>query len=386
MRIKGINLGGWLLMEGYILGGRNIAETTFKRRFEKIYGKNTLLEFEKSFRDNFITENDFKNIAELGANTIRLPFNYRLIEKSPFSYSRSGVGYLQKALRWAKKHKLKVILDLHAAPGAQNFDWHSDSSGKAGLWQGNQNQKRTIALWEFLIDKFKNEKSLLGYDLINEPVLGGAPRSILVKFYRRLINKIREIDEKRIIFIEGDLWATQIDFLKSLVERNISISIHNYEPLQYTFNFTPFYKFPGKIEGGRWDKKTLIRHLQRYYDFSRKYKTDIFVGEFGINWRGGFWGEASWLKSTLEVFDKFRFGYTYWTYKAISNSIFPDGIYQYIPNTPCINREGPEIGWEKYLDLWGKHRKSIIDSWKTKNYTPAEPLITVLKKFFKGSK
>lgn len=383
MRIKGINLGGWLLMEGYLLGGRNIPESAFKRRFKKIYGEKELRKFERSFRDNFITESDFKNISALGANTIRLPFNHRLVEKSPFSYDPNGIAYLRKALRWAEKYKIKVILDLHAAAGAQNFDWHGDSSGKAGLWQSSQYKRRTIALWQVLADKFKDEKALIGYDLLNEPVLGDISHDVLKRFYGQLIKGIREIDKNRRIFLEGDLWATRIDFLKSLIDENISISIHTYEPLQYTFNFTPFYRFPGKIEGGFWDEKTIIRHLQRYFDFSQKYKTQIFVGEFGINWRGGFWGETDWLKSILKAFKQLGFGYTYWTYKAVSNSIFPDGIYQYIPNKPFINREGPIIGWERYLDLWGEQKMSIVDSWKTKNYTPANPLIAVLNKFFK---
>ena len=40
--MKGVNLGGWLLMEGYILGGRIIAETTFKNGFKKHHEQKAL--------------------------------------------------------------------------------------------------------------------------------------------------------------------------------------------------------------------------------------------------------------------------------------------------------------------------------------------------------
>ena len=38
-RLKGVNIGGWLLMEGYLLGGRNIPEQEFKDRFKKFQQK-----------------------------------------------------------------------------------------------------------------------------------------------------------------------------------------------------------------------------------------------------------------------------------------------------------------------------------------------------------
>ena len=156
-KIKGINLGSWFLMEGYILGGRNIPESLFKDRFKNIYGQKELEKFQRFFRDNFIQEEDFRNISRIGANTIRVPFNYRLIEKGPYSYSREGLSYLDKVFLWAKKYNLKIILDLHAACGAQNCDWHADSNGKAFLWRKKENRARTISLWQKIVERFKNE-------------------------------------------------------------------------------------------------------------------------------------------------------------------------------------------------------------------------------------
>ncbi len=46
--LKGVNLGGWLMMEGYILGAPNNPEQAFKREFVKKLGPRTLAAFEKS--------------------------------------------------------------------------------------------------------------------------------------------------------------------------------------------------------------------------------------------------------------------------------------------------------------------------------------------------
>ena len=370
-------------MEGYILGGRNIAETTFKRRFKKIYGAKELRTFEKAFRDNFITEDDFRRVSLMGANSVRLPFNYRLLEEKAYSYSKEGFSYLKKAFSWAKKYNLGIILDLHAAAGSQNCDWHADSQGRALLWQRKEYQMRTFALWEALVEEFKDEKSLVGYDLLNEPVLELSGVARLKKFYQELIRRLRAIDKKNLIFLEGNIWAQQIDFLKELIAENICISIHTYQPLNYTFNFTPFYKFPGRIDKILWDKQRIYKYLEPYFKFSSKNKVDIFVGEFGINWRGGFWGEEKWLKAVLSAFEQFGFGYTYWTYKAVARNAFPDGLYQAVDNCKYINREGSLYGWETYLKFWKSEKKDIINFWRTGNFRINKDIVNTLSKFFK---
>lgn len=366
-------------MEGYILGGRNISESVFKQNFKKANGSAALCEFERLFRNNFINEEDFKNISQMGANCIRLPFNYRLIAKKP----SDGFIYLKKAFSLAHQYGFGIILDLHAAPGSQNCDWHSDSRGCAMLWEKEKFRKETLNLWDKLISEFKNEPALIGFDIINEPVLGKKPANILVNFYKDAIKRIRAIDKKHTIFLEGSLWAQRIEFLKDLIEENISISIHTYQPLDFTFNFVPFYTFPGKISNEHWDKDKMRKYLEPYFLFSENNKVSIFVGEFGINWKGGFRGELTWLQDILEAFEEFGFDYTYWTYKAVCGCVFPDGLYQCTQNNRYIMREGPTYGWENYITDFQKEKNKIADFWQTKNFTPNYAIISKLKEFFK---
>lgn len=382
IKIQGVNLGSWLLMEGYILGGRNIAESEFKERFKKLYQLKGLEDFERAFRNNFITENDFRNISLMGANSLRVPFNHHLLETRPFIYSEAGFAYLDKLFRLAKKYNLQIILDMHAVPGAQNPDWHSDCRGKVLFWEDKLYRERTSRLWEKIADRFKDKSSLLGYDIMNEPVLGKKSEGILKEFYRDTIKRIKAIDKKHIIFLEGHDWGRKIDFLRDLIEENIWVSIHFYEPYQYTFNLVPNYTFPGDVDGRLWNDKMIYRHLESYYKFSLKSKVKIFVGEFGVNWRGGFFGELKWLASALSAFEEFGFGYTYWTYKAIAGKVYPDGLYQYMPDTKYVKREGPVFGWENYLVFWEKEKAKIADFWQTRNFIPNQAIIEMLKSYW----
>lgn len=53
-------------------------------------------------------------------------------------------------------HGIYTILDLHAAPGGQNIDWHADTGvHRALFWEHIEFQNRAIALWEQLARRYK---------------------------------------------------------------------------------------------------------------------------------------------------------------------------------------------------------------------------------------
>ncbi len=374
--LHGVNFGGWLMMEAYFTHAPNVAEQVFKKDFRKTLGQKVLEQLEFEFRRIFITEEDFKTVAGWGMNVIRLPFNCRLIETRPYKYDPLGLKYLDKAVRLAKKHGLRVILDLHAAPGAQNHDWHSDSLGSADLWNNKNNQNRTYALWEFLSDHFKDESAVVGYDLLNEPIIENV--KLLNRFYKELIKRIRRIDRKHILFVEGSRWAQDISVLEDFSDDNLSLSVHYYAPLEFTFNFVPGLCYPLKSSSGVWDKDAMCLFLSGYEKLSKARQVPIFVGEYGINSRGGIYGEDKWLKDVLACFDEFQFHRTYWTYKAVKSHMFPDGILSYYPNSPWVNRAGPRSGWETWKDLWSSRKKDIIRSWFTSTFDINKPIEKVL--------
>jgi len=377
--LHGVNLGGWLMMEAYILHAPNLPERDLKKQFEEKYGLKGAQEFETLFRNNFILESDIQNIARLGFNCIRVPFNHKLIEKRPYRYDLGGVAYLDRVIRWAKKHKIWVILDLHGACGSQNHDWHSDSYGKAELWTNKSYQQRTYVLWEFLADRYKNETALAGYDLLNEAVLNDT--SLLNHFYKEVIRAIRSADKNHILFIEGSKWAQDLGCLDHFDDDNYVLSVHNYEPINFTFNLVPYLKYPLKAKGGGWTKATTLKIQLAHEKIAKQHKAPVFVGEFGVNYRLGLFNEQLWLKECLECFKTLGFHWTYWTYKAIKNSCFPDGLYSYYGNPKWVNRHGPITGWNTYADLWADCRKDMVRSWRTSEFTLNERVAEVLKKY-----
>jgi len=373
--LRGVNLGGWLMMEGYILHGRNFAEHIFKKEFTRCNDRQELEKFSCLYRKNFIGRLDIQRIKKMKANCVRIPFNYRLIQ-----YDKRW-DYLDNAIGWCRREGIYCILDLHAAPGAQNTDWHSDSDGRALLWKEKRLQRQYLTLWRNIARRYKDEATVAGYDVLNEAVVKNP--QLLGKLYARVVKEIRKVDKNHIIFLEANRWGQQLRPLGKPADKNVAYSIHVYLPINFTFNFQPHLRYPGYIDGKYWDKKRLYNYIKPYRELADKWQVPIYVGEFGINFRSPrYYGELRYLRDLLDCFKQFGFHWTYWTYKAVAGGFYPDGVYQYLPNSPWVKREGPIPGWENFYSLWKKQKNQIAASWKTEKFTENRYISKLLSRYF----
>src|SRR5690606_32011018 len=107
--------------------------------------------------------------------------------------------------------------DLHAAPGGQGNDLAiSDRDpNKPSLWESEANQKKTIALWRKLAERYADEQWIGAYDIINEPNWGfedpkdfrGTEEKKNIPLRKLMVDitaAIREVDKKHIVIIEGN--------------------------------------------------------------------------------------------------------------------------------------------------------------------------------------
>lgn len=377
--LKGIALGGWLMMEGYMLGGRNIPEHQFKEKIRAVLGNSALKEFIWRFRENFFTEKDILKIKALGANCVRLPFNYRLLEKKPHIFDENGFAFLKKVVGWFKKAGIYVILDLHAGPGGQNPDWHSDSAGCAEFWEKRDFRARAVALWAEISRRFCDEPVIAGYDILNEPVTDNWP--LLNEFNFQVTRTIRQYDQKHIIFYEGNHYARDFSQFKKPQAENLALSIHFYDPHHFVFRWVPGSRYPGQIKGDYWNRKKLEKNLAEYKKLSEKLKMPVYLGEFGVASRCPECGaEYRWVSDVLEICQRFNFHWTYWTYKSVAGAFFPDGIYQYFDWNDIFQIHRIISGVEKFPRLLKENKERLYQALKTENFTLNEKLAGILKK------
>jgi endoglucanase len=329
VRLQGVCIGGWMNMENFINGYPGSEHGVRAAMVEAVGASKATFFFERLL-DHMLAEADLEFLAELGASTVRLPFNYRHFEseQAPFQYLEQGFARLSQAIGWCEAHGLYAILDLHALPGWQNPDWHSDNGSRQALfWQSQHYQDRFVALWEELARRFAGNRSVAGYNVMNEPVTG-APRgrfrtgyrsdwAPLNAVYRRVVDAIRKIDPDHIIFLEGDLYSTRFSGLDAPFADNLVYSTHNYNAA----GFGPG-AYPGPIGGEVWDaaKQAQVFGKNEGTVFAREHGVPLWVGEFGSVYNGRTDEVPDRLRALddqLGVFAANGAHWTAWTYKDV---------------------------------------------------------------------
>jgi len=291
--VKGINLGNWLLPEGYMFKFKNAnSPRLIQGVINELVGEDEAKRFWKAYRDNYITAEDIKFIRDAGFNSIRVPFDYRLFVTNDDPSRLEGIGYelLDRVVKWASKEGLYVVLDMHAAPGGQTGDNIDNSWGYPFLFESAESQELTVRIWQKIAARYGNEPAVLGYDLLNEPIAHffdtAQLNPKLEPLYRKLVTAIREVDKNHIIFLGGAQWDTNFKVFGPPFD----------EKLAYTFHK---YWMDVKQEA-----------IQEYVDFSNKYDVPILMGESGEN-------TDEWIASFRTLLEQNKVGWCFWTYKRL---------------------------------------------------------------------
>ena len=291
--LKGINLGNWLLPEGYMF---KFKATNSPRRIEaaisELIGEDEARKFWNIYRDNYITHEDIRFIKASGFNSVRIPFNYRLFVSDTKSSRLEGPGYelLDRVIDWCRREDLYVVLDMHAAPGGQTGDNIDDSWGYPFLFESSESQQLTIELWRKIAARYDNERAVIGYDLLNEPIAHYFDTNLLnpnlEPLYRRIVSAIRDVDKNHIVFLGGAQWDTNFKVFGPPFDPKLAYTFHKY---WMTVN---------------------QEAISEYVAFRDKYNVPVWMGESGEN-------TDEWIDSFRRLLESHNIGWCFWPYKKL---------------------------------------------------------------------
>lgn len=299
--IVGTNLGNWLNPEGYMFDFKKTnCEWMINDMVCEVAGPDFAREFWQAFKDNYITEADIAYIKQTGANTIRLPFNYKLFTREDYmgkNDETEGFKQMDKVIDWCRKYDLHLILDMHDCPGGQTGDNIDNGHGYPWLFESEASQQLFCQIWQKIASRYKDEPVILGYELMNEPIatmfsdsLRAALNAKLEPLYKRATKAIREVDQNHIILLGGAQWNG---------------------------NFEPFsdWKFDNKImyTCHRYGGEPTKAAIQSIIDFRDKTKLPMYMGEIGHH-------TDQWQADFCATMKKANIGYTFWPYKKIDGS------------------------------------------------------------------
>jgi endoglucanase len=315
VRLKGVNIGGWLNMENFITGYA-ANESMMRSAVREVLGPDKYRVFFGRLLSSFYADADAAFLAEIGLNCVRIPVNYRHLESDarPFEIIAEGFGHLDRAIAAGAAHGVYSIIDLHALPGCQNHHWHSDNpTHRALFWEHPHFQDRVVRLWESIADRYTGNAWVAGYNLMNEPA--DESRAVVGPFYERLAAAVRAVDPDHMLFLDGNTYSTEFDVFDEPLD-NAVYTLHDYVPA----GLGPAAEYPGTVDGSYIDRDAVERKFLERSEYARTTGTPIYVGEFGPIYTGDPRVDAmrrQILDDQLEIYRRHGAGFATWMYKDL---------------------------------------------------------------------
>lgn len=367
MKVKGVNLGNWLVLEKWMspaLFEGTTAEDEYylpRQLSKEVYEARIQIH-----RSEYITERDFVAIKAMGMEAVRIPVPYFIFgDREPFI---GCIRELDKAFNWAEKYGLEILIDLHTAPMGQNG---FDNGGICGVckWSKYPDEVEfVLSVLERLAKRYGMRKGLWGIEVLNEPITKNAwklmdvpnrypavdkemakdsgPNTLefLREFYQKAYDTIRKFmpEEKYVVIHDGFELLAWKDFMREEKYVNVVLDTHQYLMM-------------AEADGCEQTLESYLSYIQEYYERDveemQKY-SPVICGEWclfnslacGCDTKGGqsvlngVEGNAVEILSTEEKKEIYRAvadaqikawnkgsGYFYWSYKLLTDTVNDEG-------------------------------------------------------------
>ena len=286
--LRGINLGNWFEPEGYMFhfddgpqAPREIEQLT-----SSLLGPEKAQEFWRQWRDSYITEADLNLIHRAGMNSVRVPIHWKFFAGD----DTEGFRVLDRLVAWASKDHIYVIIDMHCAPGGQTGANIDDGWNYPWLYSSPEAQQETVAIWRRIAAHYARNPTVLGYDLLNEPI-PHYPRDQqfnkdLEPVYRKIAAAIRQVDRNHVLILGGAQWDSNFSVFGPPFDNNSMYTFHKY-----------------------WTA-TDASVIQPYLEFRDRYHVPIWLGESGEN-------NDQWISAFTKTLEANRIGWAFWPYKKM---------------------------------------------------------------------
>jgi glucan 1,3-beta-glucosidase len=346
--IRGVNLGNWLVLEKWmspaLFDGTDAEDET--QLCTDLAGVR-IEERLKVHRDSYITERDFAYLAGHGFDTVRLPVPWFVFgEAPPFV---GCIAYVDRALDWAEKYGIDVLVELHTVPDSQNG---FDNGGLCGVCKWHKNPDHVelaLDVLERLTARYAGRPAFWGIGVLNEPVSQelweaadiparypprdpeqargseGVPTAFLERFYVDAYRRIRSRSEDvAVVFHDGFRLREWGDYFSRSGFERYFVDTHQYlMVLTFSAGDQSLERY---LEHVRDEFQPLVQELAA--------EVPLLVGEWCLDPMSTQVAElppeerTRWFRSIAEAqLDAWRgaAGWFFWSYKLLADGPAADG-------------------------------------------------------------
>ncbi len=292
-------------------------------------------------RAAYITEADFRKIASMGFDHVRIPVDEVQLWDSLGHREEEAFKLLHQAVGWAFANRLRVIVDLHIIRS------HYFIAETNPLWSDPAEQDKLADLWRQLSLELRSYPTgMLAYEILNEAVADDPEDwNILLN---RMIAQIREQEPDRMIVAGSNRWQIPSTFPDLRIpenDPNIMLSFHFYTPMALTHHLAPWnpvgeytgpVKYPGQIVDtlayrklSKWTVETMRNHANGYFDrdilekvmlpairTAKEKNLPLFCGEFGVYPTIPNDMRLRYYEDLCDIFKANPIAYCHWCYKG----------------------------------------------------------------------
>jgi len=223
---------------------------------------------------------------------------------------------LDRIFEWSRAHGLRVLLDLHGAPGSQNGADHSGCDSDGVGWRAGETIRVSLQAIGTLAQRYGPYPSLLGIELLNEP--GWAvewAHGELLEYYTRAQAIMRAWAPSALVVFNvlysadfpagfGNWWTGQ------LVAPNVVLDLHLYDCY------------------GNHSQRTAAEHVAQARVWRRQIAHfqaqghRVMVGEWSLA-TGVHEGGQAWASAQLDAFAA-GIGWFFWNLKMEGRANYDD--------------------------------------------------------------
>jgi len=249
----------------------------------------------------------FKIIKDGGFDTVRINlYGFRQMDEK-LVLNPKWFATLDGLVDEAVKQKLNVILDMH--------DYER-------CFQDVPRCRRQVsAFWAQVGEHYKDAPPAVMFELLNEPnrEMDAHWNDTLAE----VLAVIRKTNPTRNVLIGPAFW-NNISWLEKLklpaADRHIIISVHYYEPHQFTHqgaSWTPEYV---NVSGIRWGTPADYAKIEKDFDvaqaFAKKEDRPVFLGEFGAYDKAPEEDRIKYTAAVARAAEKRGWAFGYWQFDS----------------------------------------------------------------------